>query len=279
VEIAALVAFAALLSAPATAQQRPLATEDPEPVGAGRLLIESGIDVVHDQQYPVSGLKGDLLRFPTIGLSFGISSIAEFQIDGDFYSRLNISRRNPLAPFAAAVADGDSSRGVDDAVIATKIRLLSETTGRPAIGIRFATKLPNASNGSGLDLNTTDFFISILGGKTVQSVRVVGNIGVGILGDPTDGARQNDDLTYGLSFARAVTQQVEMVSELNGRVSTRSGTAFPGTESRGMLKLGGRFTAGMLRLDAGVFFGLTTVDPTIGFTTGLTLVFNAFRVP
>jgi hypothetical protein len=176
-------------------------------------------------------------------------------------------------------AAADSSHGVDDAVIATKIRLLTEGETRPAFGIRFATKLPNASNASGLDLNTTDFFISLLGAKTVQSIRVVGNLGVGILSDPTDGARQNDDLTYGLSLARAVTQQAELVGELNGRVSTRSGTAFPGTETRGLLRLGGRYTVGMLRLDAGLFFGLTTVDPTVGFTAGLTYVFNGFKVP
>ena len=38
-------------------------------------------------------------------------------------------------------------------------------------------------------------------------VRVVGNIGVGILADPTNGQRQNDVLTYGVSLARAVTQR------------------------------------------------------------------------
>ncbi|MBI3493240.1 MAG: hypothetical protein HY047_15890, partial [Acidobacteria bacterium] len=212
--------------------------------------------------------------------SFGISSIAELQIDGDFYSRLNISQRNPAAPLASAVtATGDSSHDIDDAIVATKIRILSEGANRPAIGIRFATKLPNASNASGLDLNTTDFFLSVLGAKTVQSVRLVGNLGVAILGDPTDGARQNDDLTYGLSFARAVTQQAELVGELNGRVSTRSGAAFPGTESRGLLKLAARYTVGQLRLDAGLFFGLTSVDPTVGFTTGFTYVFTGFRVP
>jgi hypothetical protein len=279
VSLVALVTLLALRALPAAAQQRPLATEDPETVGAGRILLETGMDLVHDQQYPVSGLRGNLLRFPTIGISFGISSIAEFQIDGDLYSRLNISQRNPFAPLAASVPVGDSSHGVDDAVVATKIRLLSESESRPAIGIRFATKLPTASNASGLDLNTTDFFISLLGAKTVQSIRVVGNLGVGILSDPTDGARQNDDLTYGLSFARAVTQQAELVGEFNGRVSTRSGPAFPGTETRGLLKLGARYTMGMLRLDAGLFFGLTSVDPTVGFTTGLTYVFNGFRVP
>jgi hypothetical protein len=76
-----------------------------------------------------------------------------------------------------------------------------------------------------------------------------------------------------------MTQQTEIVGEVNGRVSVRSGEAFPGTETRGLLKLGGRYTQGALRLDAGVYFGLTTIDPTIGFTAGFTYVFNAFRVP
>jgi hypothetical protein len=86
-------------------------------------------------------------------------------------------------------------------------------------------------------------------------------------------------LTYGVSFARAITQAAEIVGELNGRVSTRSGDAFPGTETRGILKLGARYTRGSARLDAGVFFGLTSVDPTVGVTVGVTYVFNAFRVP
>ena len=34
----------------ASAQQRPLVTEDPEPIGAGRVLIEGGIDYAHDYQ-------------------------------------------------------------------------------------------------------------------------------------------------------------------------------------------------------------------------------------
>ncbi len=41
-----------------------------------------------------------------------------------------------------------------------------------------------------------------------------------------------------------MTQQAELVGELNGRVSTRSGDPFPGTESRGIVKLGGRYTRG-----------------------------------
>jgi outer membrane putative beta-barrel porin/alpha-amylase len=263
----------------AHAQQRPLVTEDPEPVGAGRVLIEGGVDAAHDLSYPVSGLKGNLWRLPTIGISVGISSIAELQIDGG-HDRLTIASRNPNAPLASLLtATGESTSDFEDTLVGMKIRLTAESADRPAIAVRFATKLPNASNESGLGLDTTDFFASLLGAKTVQSVRVVGNLGVGILADPTSGNRQNDVLIYGLSFARALTQQTEVVGEINGRASVRNGDPFPGTESRGILKLGGRYTRGALRVDAGVYFGLTTTDPTIGFTAGFTYVFNAFTLP
>jgi len=276
--------IAAVISAacarPAAAQQRPLVTEDPESIGAGRVLLEGGIDYSHAQTYPVSGLEGNLWRIPTLGVSVGISSIAELQIDGGLRNRLKITHRDPSAPLASALTvTGDTTHDVEDIVIGTKIRLASEGVRRPAFGIRFATKLPDASNESGLGTDTTDFLMSILGAKTVQSVRVVGNFGFAILADPTQGDRQNDVLTYGLSFARAVTQRAEFVGEVNGRQSTRSGNAFPGTESRSLLKIGTRYTFGALRLDAGVFVGMTSSDPTIGLTTGFTYVFNAFKVP
>jgi len=267
------------MSQSAFAQQRPLVTEDPETIGAGRLLIEGGIDYAHDQQYSLSGLKGNLWRIPTLGISVGISSIAEIQIDGGLFESLTITERRPAPLASELTVTGNSTHDVADLTIGTKIRLVSEGANRPAFGFRFATRLPNASNEDGLGLDTTDFFASLLGAKTVQSVRVVANIGVGILSDPIDGHRQNDVLTYGLSFARAMTQQAEFVGELNGRASTRTGGALPGTENHGILRLGGRYTRGTVRLDGGVYFGLTTGDPTIGFTAGATYVFNAFTLP
>jgi hypothetical protein len=276
--LAAVVAAAC--ARPAAAQQRPLVTEDPEPIGAGRVLIEGGLDYAHSQTYPVSGLSGNLLQLPTIGVSVGISPIAEFQIDGGFYNRLSIVNRDSTAPLASALTvTGNRTHDVDDIVIGTKIRLVPEKPGRPSFGFRFATKLPNASNESGLGTDTTDFLASILVGKTTQSVRLVGNFGFAILADPTRGDRQNDVVTYGLSFARAITQKTEFVGELNGRKSTRGGGPFPGTESRGLLKFGTRYTRGSLRLDGGLFVGMTSIDPTIGFATGFTYVFNAFTLP
>jgi hypothetical protein len=278
--VGAVLVSVFIFAGPAWAQERPLVTADPEPVGSGRLLIEGGIDYAHDQHYPVSGLVGNLWRIPTIGVSIGISSIAELQIDGGLFNRLSITSTDPGAPLAKLLTvTGDTTHDVEDIVVGTKIRLVPEGANHPAIGIRFATRLPTAGNESGLGLGTFDFYASLLLAKTFQSIRVVGNIGEGILAAPTNGERQNDVLTYGLSFARALTDRVELVGELNGRVSTRSGPAFPGTETHGLLKLGGRYTRGSVRLDAAMFVGLTTLDPTIGLTTGFTYVFNAFTIP
>ena len=266
-------------TASAQAQQRPLVTEDPETIGAGLVLLEGGFDQQHEVFYPASGLQGNLLRFPTLGVSFGISSIAELQIDGGLYNRLSITSRQE-APLANQLnVSGDTTHAVEDIVVATKIRLLSETSSRPAFGVRLATKLPNASNESGLGLDTTDFYVAALVGKTVQSIRFVGNVGLGILADPTRGDRQNDVFTYGASIARAVRQGLEVVGEINGRLDTREGEPPVGTESRGAMRLGGRFTRSTVRADAGLIFGMTSSDPSIGFTVGLTWVFRGFTIP
>lgn len=267
------------VAATASAQQRPLVTEDPETVGSGIILIEGGLDYQRDVFYPTSGLTGNLLRLPLTGVSFGISSIAEVQVDGGFYNRLTVTSREP-GPLADELTfTGETTTDIEDIVVATKIRLVRETPGRPAFGLRFATRLPNASTESGIGLDTTDFFLTLLGGKTVESIRVVGNLGLGILTDPTRGFRQNDVILYGFSLARAIQQGVEIVGEVNGRWQTRDHDIPPGTESRSVLRVGGRFTRATVRLDGGLLVGLTSDDPSIGFTAGLTWVFRGFTVP
>ena len=263
----------------AEAQQRPLATEDPESIGSGLVLVEAGFDYLREQTFPVSGLTGNLIRVPTFGVSIGVSSIAELQIDGLSYSRLRVTAR-AAAPLSGTLAfTGETTSSADDTVIGMKMRVLSEGERRPGMGLRFATRLPNASNESGLGLDTMDFFASLLVGKTVRSVRVVGNVGLGILSDPTRGDRQNDVLTYGVSVARAFAQGAEIVGEINGRANTRRGAAPPGTESSGLLRVGARYTRGTVRLDAGLITGLTSRDASIGLTTGVTWVFRGFEVP
>jgi hypothetical protein len=268
-----------LAAGTAFAQQRPLLTEDPETIGAGRLLLEGGVEFDRDVIYPVSGLQGNLLRVPVVGVSIGVSAIAEIQFDQVSFSRLDIKARRTAPLSDLVTATGSSTTDAEDVMVGAKVRIAPEGMRRPAFGFRFATKLPNAGNESGMGLDTTDFFSSILVGKTTQSVRIVGNIGLGILGDPTNGNRQNDVVTYGLSFARAISNEAEVVGEVNGRANTRAAGPLPGTGSRSILRMGLRYTTGGLRGDAAVLLGATNDDPGIGFAAGFTYAFTAFQVP
>ena len=134
----------------AVAQQRPLVTEDPEPVGSGLILVEVGIDYLREQPYPVSGLRGHLVRVPTLGFSMGVSAIAEIQVDNISYQRLRVLERVDAPLSQLLRLSGDRTSDMDDIVVGAKVRMLSETEGRPAIGLRFATRLPNTGNESGL---------------------------------------------------------------------------------------------------------------------------------
>src|SRR5688572_12833090 len=266
------------MTGPAWAQSRPLVTEDPETVGPGQILLELGLDYNREAQFPVSGLKGNLWRLGTFGLSIGVSSIAEIQLDGGLRNKLAIRERldGPLSDMLTV--EGDSTSDAEDIVVGAKIRFLSESVQRPAMAVRFATRLPNAGNESGLGLDTTDFAFGLALAKTVQSIRVAGNFGFAILADPARGDRQNDVLTYGASIARAVATGLELVAEINGRKNMRSGTPIIGLESRSVMRVGSRYTRGPVRVDGAFLFGIAEKDPTWGFTTGLTWVFNAFTI-
>ena len=265
-------------ASPTSAQQRPLTTEDPETIGSGRILFEAGMDVEREAFYPLSGLTGNLFAVPTLGLSIGAGSIVEIQIDGGLYQRLSVTEREP-APLAGLLDfSGDQTSSIKDLVIATKVRVAAETASRPAMALRFATQLPNASNESGLGRDTTDFAASFLIGKTVQSIRVVANAGLLILEDPVEPARQDDLMIYGVSLARAVVQGFEVVGEVNRRINFTEIVGVGG-DDRAIARAGLRYTYGPVRVDGAMFFGLTPRDPNWGLTTGVTWVFNAFTVP
>jgi hypothetical protein len=277
--ILVLVFFCAAVTS-AAAQQRPLVTEDPETIGGGRVLIEAGIDLEHDVFYPVSGLRGDRLVVPTMGVSIGLSSIAELQVDGAVYQRLSITERRTAPLSNLLKINGDETADVEDFVIATKLRFFTEGARRPAFGLQLATKLPNASNEEGLGTDMTDFFASLLFAKTIGPLRMVFNGGVAVIGNPAAPTpSQSDMFTFGASLARAMTDSAELVGEVNGRLNWRDGTPDPGSENRAVMRLGGRYTRGPVRLDAALLLGMTSRDPSVGVTTGFTWVLNAFQVP
>ena len=268
-------AVCVILSGSAHAQQRPLVTEDPETIGSGRILLEGGFSLDQDQENSAHGITGDIARLATFGVSAGISPFAEIQIDGGLLQRLNVTglvTDHPPTAGSSPFEVGDKTSSMEDLVVATKIRLVSEGASRPAFGLRFGTKLPTASSQKGVGLGTTDFFATLLLAKTVQSVRTVGNIGLIVLGNPIAAQDPATTLGFGLSIARALTNEFEVVGEINGRLTPFEKIVPRGLDSRGVMRLAGRYTYRMLRLDFGLLAGITKRDPSFGISAGATYV-------
>ena len=100
----------------------------------------------------------------------------------------------------------------------------------------------------------------------------MGNVGLLVLGNPEDGRDAATALGFGISVARAVTNEFEVVGEVNGRLEPFDEVVPPGLESRGVLRLAGRYTYRMLRLDFGLLAGITKRDPSFGISAGATYV-------
>ena len=161
---------------------------------------------------------------------------------------------------------------LEDLTLATKLRLRVRKRAHPGFGVRFGTKLPTAITESGLGLGTTDFFAAVLVAKTVQSVRTVGNVSLLILGNPVAAQDPLPALGFGLSVARAITNEFEAVGEVNGHMEPFGSAILPGSRVRGVLRLAGRYTHQLLRIDAGVLVGMTSRDPAFGISAGATYV-------
>ncbi|MCV4697240.1 hypothetical protein OFB92_29475, partial [Escherichia coli] len=93
---------------------------------------------------------------------------------------------------------------------------------------------------------------------------IYGNIGLGILSAPLASFTQNDVLLYGLAGNFRLNKRIHLVSEVNGRLNTRKGTAPIGTESIGQFRFGTQIKASGLRFDTAALFGLTRNSPRTG---------------
>jgi hypothetical protein len=213
-------------------------TEDPETIGLGLVLLEGGFDFQRSVFYPVSGLEGNLLRLPTLGVSFGISPTAELQLDGGCVQPALRQTRRPAPLSNLLDFTGDHTSDVEDLTIATKIRVAAEKPGRPAVGLRFATRLPNASNESGLARHDRLLCFDA-DRKTVQS-SVVGNA------DPASwvSLRTATARTTRSHTASRSREQCRKGRDRRDQRPARDARrrSASGTESRGAFRVGGRVT-------------------------------------
>jgi hypothetical protein len=260
----------------ATAQQRPLLTEDVDTTPEGAIEIGAGVDFLQNAKFPLSGLRGDLTRIGDVRLKVGFSSNVEFQLEGVLQNFLAINSAMTPSPIPLAL-DGNSSNDAGDFILSTKIKLRNETSNLPALGFKFGFQMPNSDQARGIGTNQINVFGKFLvqkkfgkrAGKTPR-LNVFGNVGLGIMSAPLERFTQNDVLLYGLAGIYNVNERVNIVGEINGRASTRSGEAPLGTESVGQFRLGTQIKASSLRFDTAAIFGFTKNSPRTGVTFGVT---------
>jgi len=260
------------LMAEARAQQRPLITEDVDIIPTGSLRIGVGVDFLQGAKFPVSGLTGDLTRAGVINVSIGFAPNIEIQIEGVAQNFLAINSRGPSA-IALQLPQANSTNGVGDFTLATKIKLRAETVHGPSLGFRFGVELPNSNQSRGIGLNATNAFGQVLVGKKFGHdgrVNTFGNLGVAILTAPTSLFTQNDVITYGLAGIVRINRQFSLAGEVNGRANTRPKGGPLGTESQGEARLGLQIRASGMRFDFAGIKGLTSLSPRSGITVGVT---------
>jgi hypothetical protein len=268
--------FVALLLCCATvvrAQQRPLLTEDVDIIPPGSIRIEAGIDFMQGAKYTVSGLRGDLTRVGVIGINIGMGPNVEFQIEGVAQNYLSINSRGPSAIPLSLAPGVNSTNDTGDFTLSAKFKLRNETRRGPSLGFRFGVQLPNSSQGTGIGLNQTNAFGSVLIGKKFGRdgrFNTFGNLGLAILTAPTELFSQNDVITYGLAGIFRVNKMFSVAGEVNGRANTRPGNGPLGTESQSEARLGMQIRASGLRFDFAGIKGLTSFSPNSGFTVGVT---------
>ena len=265
-----------LTSFAAFAQQRPLLTEDVDITPQGTIEVAAGVDFLQNVKFPLSGLKGDLTRVGDIRVRTGFSGNVELQIEGTIQNYLAINSQTTPSPIPLNVA-GNSTNDFDDLIVSAKVKLRNETANLPAIGLKFGFQMPNTDQARGIGTNQINIFSKILlqkrfgrvTGKTPR-VNVFGNIGLAIMTAPLERFTQNDMLLYGLAGIFKVNDRINIVSEVNGRLNTRSGGAPLGTESVSQFRIGTQIRASNLRFDTAAIFGLTKYSPRTGVTFGVT---------
>lgn len=270
---ALLLSLLLALSAVAVAQQRPLITEDVDIIPPGTVRIEAGIDFMQGAKYTVSGIRGDLTRVGVIGVSFGMGPNVEFQIEGVAQNYLSINSRGVSAIPLDLAPGVNSANDTGDFTLAAKFKIRNETRRGPSLGFRFGVQLPNSNQATGIGLNQTNAFGSILIGKKFGPdgrFNTFGNLGLAILTAPTELFSQNDVITYGVAGIFRLNKQFSLAGEVNGRANTRPGDGPLGTESQAEARLGMQIRASGLRFDFAGIKGLTSFSPNSGFTIGVT---------
>jgi hypothetical protein len=262
VVLSLLAAFAGSAAQAQTLSGRPFRTEAASTLDWGEHALELGGEYRSEMTpLPIlgAGVQGDYWRVPVLRYRAGLGR-AEVQVAGAL-----------MTGFSPDPAGLDSEDEVGDFAIWLKIEALREAPGRPGLGVLVGTKLPNASDETGLGTDETDVFLALALSKTTGVHELRLNLGLAILGDPATDSSQEDLLTYGLAGRHG--DRHAFLWEVWGRAL--------GDEDRDLeestARLGYGWFGERVSFDASLLVGLEDVSGDLGASLGVTWLLGAAR--
>jgi len=252
----------ALVACPLAGEDFPLRTESARTASAGALVFEGGVSAERLQENFQTGLERDVWAGPLLRLVYSPADSVELGVD-----------------WVAAVGQIDdptygSGSDFGDVNLNVKWRVRQEHGGAPALGLRFEATLPQTSYGEGLGTNTLRMRVEGLLTKAVSPrFDITGNLGLALIDEPLRPHEQRDLVAFGLAFVGRVGSELDLVTEVSGRV----GDGEPGADQSVQARLGARFGKRKWRGSAALTHGFMDAEGHWGFTAGATWTIRAGR--
>lgn len=282
--VLSLIVAVAALGFPAAAAAYsllPLTTEEAQTLPSGVIEATLGINYFKDLRYPAFTPPGiihsqTLMALPQVAFRVGVGDWAEFEAS---YEMLYLHEQ--------AINDATNNQyGGGDIRIFTKLWFLRERKLVPALGLRFGTKLPNATRTSNLGTDDTDFAATVLASKTFGQVTTLVNLGILLLGNsgPSVGnsfaaGSQDDLVSYSVAAASAplgATTEGATTIRLLGEIAGQTASRFD--NDRSDIRAGAQLQRGRVTLYLGISTGLMTGSEKIGAATGFTYTFDSTKL-
>lgn len=263
-----------LLATPCSAQLTRLSTIPPVVnIRQGDALVGIGFSYAIDQEFPLSGLEGEVLGLGRLTAAYAIADRAILKLDWESVRILWIDRARPSAiSLRDGVADGHTS---DVGDVRLELTYAPFTLGsHVSFGGWLAVELPNSDETRGIGTNTTNTLIGAVVSTTHDRATVTGRIGLGILESPLSSFTQDDVIVYGIDAVVRAADGLRLVFAVDGWTNPRR-TVSLGLEDRGVVKAGVELGSGRWRLDAGLDRGFARRSPDWQAAVGLSWVTRA----
>ncbi len=263
-----------LLATPCTAQLTRLSTIPPVvEIRQGDALVGIGFSHALNQNFPLSGLEGNLLVAGRLTAAYAIADHAMLKLDWEAARILWIDSVGPSAVFLRDdVADGHTWDTGDARIELTYAPF--NIGSNVSFGGWIAVELPNSDETRGIGSNTTNTLIGAVLSADHDRVTLTGKFGLGILESPLVSFRQDDVIVYGIDALVRAADGLRLVFSVDGRINFRQ-TVSLGLEDRGVVKAGVELGRGRWRLDAGLDRGFARLSPDWRAAIGVSWVTRA----